>query len=320
MPDMNRNEPDSSEKRTLDPSAPWHVSHEGVFLCTDQDGFTELQEQHWDAVVKCAGHLVRNGCLGPMDAEDLASEASLILWRKVSREGIQLKKADGFPGYLCLLTKRQFYKMAKRQKRHPKPMDFDEVETEDPTPFERPGRNHLLQKQFFEFFDKCFKDRPDLKYILERHSIYGEKLCDIARRMGLKEPTVRKKFERGRERMRKRMDSLGVHSELRQKLMETYPSLLRHGDKKDILSISYSIVKYRHIDRLPSFSKSQAIEVGCTRSKLETESLHDGKPAYRGSVREKTADRKNMPDDVLDRFFFLLREYLDSHAGMKDAA
>ncbi len=167
----------------------------------DTNAFEQLVEMHSARIYSIALRMVGN----PSDAEDLAQEAFLRIWRGL--EGFNMESR--FSTWAYRLTTNVCIDHLRKEKKNssvPLFMEDDEgEETELQIPDERNNPElRLEQDQLRQSVDHAMeKLEPQYRQILSLRELGGLSYDEIARQLELKEGTVKSRIARAREHMRK---------------------------------------------------------------------------------------------------------------------
>jgi DNA-directed RNA polymerase specialized sigma24 family protein len=206
--------PDQAQEQTV--HAPWHVSHNGVLLCSDQDGLFKLLSTYREPLtgyirVRLRSQLDRSGLC--MDPEDLAADAFERVRDRFSRGGKELDNKDGLLHYCISVVKHALSKKSKKRSidsERRDPSSFEETtETHWGEPFDsledretRGIRNRQEERILKEFLD-YFKDRETDWYIIHRHRVFDESFPTIAKVLGMETDAVRQRYGRALKSFKK---------------------------------------------------------------------------------------------------------------------
>lgn len=160
----------------------------------------ELAEWLEDYVLKYTGLIFRillHRVDGQATAEDLLQE----VFCKVLKYAEQMSSFDD--DHLRFYTRRIIYSVIADYYRDPErelavetEIDFNEMEIEY-NAYSNP-ENHIINQGYKDVIDRLPKKYSE---VLLLHIFYGVPLKDIASRSGVKEATMRKRFERAKRRL-----------------------------------------------------------------------------------------------------------------------
>lgn len=177
----------------------------------DAAAFEQLVELHSARIYSIALRMVGD----PTDAEDLAQEAFLRIWRSLDSFNMDAK----FSTWAYRLTTNVCIDFLRKEKKNNTvPLfteDDDGEETELPVADERYSPEQQLQQQELRRSVNEAMEQLDPQYrqILSMRELGGLSYDEIAEQLGLKAGTVKSRISRAREQMRKLLLSSGNFSE-----------------------------------------------------------------------------------------------------------
>ena len=169
----------------------------------DHEAFAELVSRHQNAVVGTVAKMMN----GSPDAEDIAQQVFLRLWKSAKRYQPTAK----FTTYMFTITRNLVFN-ATRKKSIRKESSIEEQaedwnqQIENPHENERPD-NELLQKELREAVDRAIASLPEkqrMAVILRRYEQMPYE--DIAEVLGLSVSAVKSQLFRARTQLRDELD------------------------------------------------------------------------------------------------------------------
>jgi RNA polymerase sigma factor (sigma-70 family) len=158
------------------------------------DEFEDLVEQYYQALYRFGFSLAKN----PDRAADLVQQ-TFVIW---AQKGHQLKDRSKAKTWLFTTLYREHLGNARRSQRHPE-LEISEVEHELPTDEKESGRQLDAQRAvtLLSELDETFR-APLTLFYLQQHS-YKE----IAEVLDVPMGTVMSRISRGKEQLRKKMNT-----------------------------------------------------------------------------------------------------------------
>ncbi|MBE6992168.1 MAG: sigma-70 family RNA polymerase sigma factor [Ruminococcaceae bacterium] len=173
----------------------------------DTDAFEQLVEMHSDRIYSIALRMVGN----PTDAEDLAQEAFLRIWRGL--EGFNMDSK--FSTWAYRLTTNVCIDFLRKEKKNNNVSLFTEDDDGEESELEIADERYspqqkLEQDQLRQTVDRAMNSLdPQYRQILTLRELGGLSYDEIAQQLGLKEGTVKSRIARAREQMRKLLTADG---------------------------------------------------------------------------------------------------------------
>ncbi len=167
----------------------------------DSRAFEKLVQLHGDRIYSIALRIVGD----PSDAEDMAQEAFLRIWRGL--EGFNMESK--FSTWAYRLTTNVCIDFLRRESRVKKvplfTMDDDGEETELPVADLRYSPELILDREELQGAVNSALEQlePQYRQILSMRELGGMSYGEIASQLGIKEGTVKSRIARARERMRR---------------------------------------------------------------------------------------------------------------------
>ena len=173
----------------------------------DTDAFEQLVEMHSDRIYSIALRMVGN----PTDAEDLAQEAFVRIWRGL--EGFNMDSK--FSTWAYRLTTNVCIDYLRKEKKNNNVSLFTEDDEGEEAELQIPDERYSPQRQMEQEELRQSVDRamnsldPQYRQILALRELGGLSYDEIARQLDLKEGTVKSRIARAREHMRRLLTSDG---------------------------------------------------------------------------------------------------------------
>lgn len=167
----------------------------------DTDAFEQLVEMHSSRIYSIALRMVGN----PVDAEDLAQEAFLRIWRGLEGFNMDAK----FSTWVYRLTTNVCIDYLRKEKKNNNVPLFTEDDEGEETELQIPDQRYspeqkMEQEQLLRSVEQAMNSLdPQYRQILTLRELGGLSYDEISRQLDLKEGTVKSRIARAREQMRR---------------------------------------------------------------------------------------------------------------------
>lgn len=167
----------------------------------DTDAFEQLVEMHSSRIYSIALRMVGN----PVDAEDLAQEAFLRIWRGLEGFNMDAK----FSTWAYRLTTNVCIDYLRKEKKNNNVPLFTEDDEGEETELQIPDQRYspeqkMEQEQLLRSVEQAMNSLdPQYRQILTLRELGGLSYDEISRQLDLKEGTVKSRIARAREQMRR---------------------------------------------------------------------------------------------------------------------
>lgn len=176
----------------------------------DTDAFEQLVEMHSSRIYSIALRMVGN----PTDAEDLAQEAFLRIWKGLEGFNMDAK----FSTWAYRLTTNVCIDYLRKEKKNNNVPLFTEDDEGEETELQIPDERYspeqkMEQEQLRQSVEQAMNSLdPQYRQILTLRELGGLSYDEIARQLELKEGTVKSRIARAREHMRRLLTADGNFS------------------------------------------------------------------------------------------------------------
>ena len=163
-------------------------------LLREEGAFEELVKRHQRAALLIAQSVTKN----LYTAEDAVQDAFLTAWQRLDT----LKDHARFGPWVCRIAKYRAINLAKRYRDY---IPFDEMENYLREPAEELS-GYYDERLETEVLKSCVERLSEkIRTVIRLHYFEGLSISDIAKRMSLKEGTVKSRLSAGREQIRKEL-------------------------------------------------------------------------------------------------------------------
>ena len=176
----------------------------------DTEAFEQLVEMHSSRIYSIALRMVGN----PTDAEDLAQEAFLRIWKGLEGFNMDAK----FSTWAYRLTTNVCIDYLRKEKKNNNVPLFTEDDEGEETELQIPDERYspeqkMEQEQLRQSVEQAMNSLdPQYRQILTLRELGGLSYDEIARQLELKEGTVKSRIARAREHMRRLLTEDGNFS------------------------------------------------------------------------------------------------------------
>ena len=161
----------------------------------DGAAFSAIIERFQDMAYGYAYALVRD----PILAQDVVQESFLLAWHRLE----QLDCPSAFPAWFRSIVRR--VAMSELQRRRPSSISL-EIEAQIASPVDSPA-DDLLRSESITEIRRAIDQLPErLRTSVILHYVEGYRIDDIAAFLGIGVAAAKKRLQRGREHMKKRLE------------------------------------------------------------------------------------------------------------------